>query len=123
MSEGKGRMTMGEVKLDLTDGEGKARTVTLRPTPQAALTLSDASGGLATIINRLGAVDMRAMATVIHVGSGGKSVSMDEAIDLVFYTTPKEVSQKLFDFVSMLGRGGKPSETEPKDGARPLENG
>ena len=58
-------ITFGQVKIKL-DGD----TLTLKPTLSALLAIEDDFGGLASAVQSLGAINIRAVACVIAAGAG-----------------------------------------------------
>lgn len=108
--------SLGAGNVDVAVGE---ETITLKPTLKAAQTLSRQSGGLSTAINRVGALDIDTIVSVIAVGSGVATGKDIEALaEKVFAAGPASMVEPVVRFLVNLANGGKP----PVAGASTEEN-
>jgi hypothetical protein len=90
----------GIIEIDL-DGE----SVELRPTPQAALKLSQTFGGLFPIIGRIRQLDLDAFVAVVQYGGGIKQTK--DLPEKVFSSGMTTLAPALIDFITVLANGGK----------------
>ena len=82
-------------------------TVELRPTPLAALKLSQTFGGLFGIIQRVRQLDFEAMAAVVHYGAGLKPKECSDLSDKIYRSGLTTIAPALMDYITVLANGGK----------------
>lgn len=85
----------------VVDGE----TLTLRPSLNAMLAVSAIAGGIQPTLERVGKLDIEAIATVIAAGSG-RAASRD-LMEAVYQTGILNVVAPVIDFIVLLRNGGK----------------
>ncbi|TPI54741.1 hypothetical protein FJ417_24640 [Mesorhizobium sp. B3-1-7] len=91
------------VEIDLA-----GKTVTLVPTGEAALAISDAADGLAPAMAAISRLSVKAMAMVINAGAGLKGAEARSTAEAVAASNLVELSGKLSDYVAALCNGGRP---------------
>jgi len=110
--ENKASIGAGDVVIKLGDTE-----VVLKPTLQAALTLS-AGKGLMPLVRLCQDYDIESIINVIAAGTGKRSKDMNE---LVFRAGMLELAPKCIRFLHSLANGGQyPEEPKEEDKEVPL---
>lgn len=103
----------GIIEIEL-DGE----TVELRPTPHAALKLSQTFGGLFPIIGRIRQLELEAFTAVIQYGGSMKQKESVGLSDKVFKSGMTNLAPALIDYITVLANGGTmPSFDEDEEKA------
>lgn len=106
----------GDVVLQLGKDE-----LTLRPSLDAALTLSRQAGGIRTAITRVLDLDLDVIVSVIRLGIGREEARRFKDLDRAIWEngvldTRGEVVSKCVEYLSNLARGGRPAADEGRDG-------
>lgn len=104
----------GIIEIEL-DGE----TVELRPTPHAALKLSQTFGGLFPIIGRIRQLDLDTFTAVIQYGCGFKQNQSASLPDKVFKSGMTNLAPALIDFITILANGGTMPKFDEDDEVKP----
>lgn len=104
----------GNIEIEL-DGE----VITLKPSLKAALTLSNAPGGIPAMVQRCINLEMDALVNVIACGLGMMSKDLPER---VYNTGLFMVSGRCIRFLNVLANGGRPLRDDKEEAAStPLE--
>ncbi|CDX30857.1 hypothetical protein MPLA_140348 [Mesorhizobium sp. ORS 3359] len=93
--------TVVEIELD-------GRPLTLTPTPEAIIGVSDAFDGLAPAMAAISRLSVKAMTVVINAGAGLKGDDAKGTAKAVASSNLVDLSGKLTDFVASLCNGGRP---------------
>lgn len=91
----------GIIEIEL-DGE----TVELRPTPHAALKLSQTFGGLFPIISRIRQLELEVFVAVVQYGGGFKQSQHADLPEKVFKSGMTALAPALIDYITVLANGG-----------------
>jgi hypothetical protein len=94
--------------------------LTLRPTLQAAIKLSNAEGGLAGLVNRCVQLQFESIFDVLVVGSG-MTVDADTK-QKVFEVGLINLHGSCIEFLNLLANGGRPIGDTDKGEKDPLES-
>jgi hypothetical protein len=106
------KLNTGEVSIVLA-GETKV----LRPTMQAATSLSRIYGGLGTLRDALAAQNIDAAASVIRYGLNLTDAHVKGLTRQIWETgMTAELIVPLIEFVAILGNGGRPVKDQAGDG-------
>lgn len=96
------KLTSSNVAITL-DGE----TVVLKPTPRAALAISNHFGGYRQAVERLATMDLAAATTIVAQGGGIKGEAAKGLSDKVFRAGLSTLAPDLIEYVVILMGGGK----------------
>lgn len=102
----------GDVNLELGD-----HTLVLKPTLSAGLAISRQAGGIRGAIDKVMAMDLDTIVSVIRLGLGPKEAKRYPNLDELVYQSgllgsQGEVLARLVEFLSNIARGGRPAEEE-----------
>lgn len=109
----------GNVVIKLGDQE-----VTLRPSLQAAITLSGGRGGMSVLTERCLNLEFAAIQSIIIAGMGGKTSK--DLPELIYQAGILDLSAPCIKFLHIVSNGGRPIDDDDDDeggGESPLENG
>jgi hypothetical protein len=113
----------GDVELVL----GDTRLV-LRPTLNAGLAISRQAGGIRGAIDKVVAMDLDAIVSVIRLGIGPEEAKRIKNLDRLVYENgltdaQGEVLGKCMEYLSNLARGGRPADVEDDEPGDPSSPG
>jgi len=105
----------GDVTLELGN-----HTLVLKPTLQAGLAISRGAGGIRGAIDKVMAMDLDTIVTVIRLGVGQKEAKRYPNLDELVYQngfldSQGELLAKLIEYLSNIARGGRPAEEASSD--------
>lgn len=102
------KLTSGNVTITLAGEE-----VVLKPTPRAAVTISNHFTGLHAAVPRIVGQDIAAMSVVIAAGAGIKGEAAKGLNDKVYRAGLSNIAADLVEFIIILMNGGKrPDDTD-----------
>jgi len=97
----------GDVEITLGDHQ-----LVLKPTLQAAISLSSAQGGISTLVNRCLNLEFDALHQVIAAGLGSNSKDLQQ---LIYTTGMIQVSPVCIKFLTILANGGRMRDEEESE--------
>lgn len=111
----------GDVTIELGN-----EILVLKPTLQAGIAVSRQTGGIRGAIEKVMALDLDAIVSIIRVGIGPKEAKRLVNLDQLIYENGFTDSQgalgaKLIEFLANIARGGKPADDEDKEGQDSLD--
>ncbi len=115
-----GRLSMGEVEIELRDESGEAQTYVLRPSLKAATSVNRAFGGFVGAYQKIAGYDFDAFVTVLRAGLG-KQVNPDAVPEIVFATGLAGLIEPVARYITLLRNGGRPEGEEGAKGSAPLD--
>lgn len=107
-------LTPGAGNIEVQLGEHR---LVLRPTLNAALNISRMQGGIRGALDKVAAMDLDAIVSVIRLGIGAEESRRLKNLDeLVFSNglmdSQGEVLGRCLEFLAVLARGGRPADDE-----------
>ncbi|MBY6265573.1 hypothetical protein EI613_27165 [Azospirillum sp. 412522] len=102
------KLTASNVTITL-DGE----KVILKPTPRAALAISNQFEGLQGAVPRLASQDIAAASFVVAAGAGIRGEAAKGLNDRIFAAGISDLAPSLIEFVVILMNGGKRPDSMP----------
>ena len=111
----------GDVILVLGDEE-----ITLKPTLAAGLAISRQAGGIRGAIDKVMALDLDTIVSIIRVGVGPKEMKRLNGLEEKVYAnglmdSQGELLAKLVEFLGNIARGGRPADEEDGEKENPPE--
>ena len=103
----------GDVPIELAD-----EALVLKPTMQAGLSISRMGGGIRGAIDKVMALDLDMICTVIRTGIGPKEAKRigNRLEELVYQNglmdSQGELLSKLVEYLTNIARGGRPADTD-----------
>lgn len=109
----------GDVTLLLGDEE-----ITLKPTLAAGLAISRQAGGIRGAIDKVMALDLDVILSIIRVGVGPKEVKRLRNLEELVYSnglmdSQGELLSKVVEYLTNIARGGRPADAEGGDSENP----
>ncbi|PSJ60744.1 hypothetical protein [Pseudaminobacter soli (ex Li et al. 2025)] len=110
MTKSKAALGAGNVEIEL-DGE----TVTLRPSLQAAQTISRQAGGISSALSAVGRFEFDTIVTVVTLGLGLTGNDAKEVPGRVYRTGLSDLIAPLSIYLANIANGGRPAAGGEED--------
>lgn len=110
------KATLGAGNVDITlDGE----PAVLRPSLQAAQSISRQNGGISGAVRAVGQFDFDAIVSVVTLGLGVTGAEAKEIPNKVWKTGLTELVGPVSSFLTILANGGRPISSGGEEGEDP----